>query len=1447
MPGITRAAALPNKATEVLQTSARGLLRLLVTVVDAGVDLVPTFYRRDKQKIVHAWGDVKVTGETVQDGDYLTRLPVVPGSLRLAASGVPSLVDRDGDGTLRIDRIVGSILSAGVDGATGALATQQFNSAGADFVAAGVVAGDQLVISDGVEKGEYVIATVAATQLVTTLPFKVGGQSLLSYSIYAVEKDCGSVSYFTGKLKLVYPESPASASPAARGTVLGTSSFPVNLDPAMTLGADIDAGGPVAATFNAAGAVANGVAAGFAAAVGEDLVLAVNGGENQLATFASGEDTIDEYKDSINAQVVGLNAAAVCDAAALAQFLTHLKAKYNAHAIFVTVHDNADTNLVTAPDATDLATAETLANAIKTQINLHYVALSEVEEAITLLNEVKADYNAHRILTAAGVHDNADATNSVVAADATDLTSAETLANDVKTKLNLHYLMLSELEEACTLLNELKADYNAHRILTAAGVHDNADSVNSIVSADATDLATADTLANEIKAKLNLHYVALSELEEAILLVNELRSVYNAHRVLTGASVHGHADSTNSVGSPAATDLASAETLANEIKAKLNLHYLMLSKLEEAITLVNGLATEYEAHRVLLTSHGVADAVNLITAPVATDLATADALANDIKAQYNAHRVTVAGVHDNADSVNSVGSADATNLASLQTLANEIKTKYNLHLVSFSELDEAITMVNAVKSDYNAHRVALASHGAADGTNIVAVADATDLTTAEALANDIKAKYNAHRVLTAAGVHDNADGVNSVGSADAVSMATLKTLANELKTKINLHYLAPSEVDEAVALANDIKAEYNAHRVLRAGHTTGAWGGCAFTLPGGTDVTLTDATSPFVADDVGKPIVVSGSFSPANDGTFTITAVAGGGGSCTYTNAAGVAEAFIAATLGTVPDVHGAADGTNIVAVADATDLTTAEALANDIKAKYNAHIILVGGVHGAADLANGVGAADATNLATLKTLLNATRTAYASHRVLIAGAVHGSPDAIDVVISDPVGTAAIHLTADVTNTITEDAVGTAAIHLLDDTTNTDATPAVGTADVHLIDDATHTIGAADATNLATLKTLVNEIKTDYNLHLADTSVHGAADAINVCAVDAVGTAAVHLTDDVTHTIAAADATNLATLKTLSTELKTDYNLHIADVTSHGAADATNPCTADSMGTAAVHLIDDITHTVTSPDATTEATLRTLVNEIKSDYNAHLADTSVHGAADATNVVTSNPVGAAAVHLIDDTASITSPDATNLATLKTLTAELRTDYATHLANTTVHKAADTTYVATAMEWRLTLTSDLKGTSSRIAVVSGTGTILTKLGLTVGTSSGSGNVANIDAVVFAEYKSIVEGAIANCSATLDETGKPRLSSSSVNTGLASKIQISGTARTRFGFDAGLHTGADPGAQIPVVASYYKTTLVAGRVVLSITNQGDMSMRLAGNNSRATVEIETLSQT
>jgi hypothetical protein len=72
-------------------------------------------------------------------------------------------------------------------------------------------------------------------------------------------------------------------------------------------------------------------------------------------------------------------------------------------------------------------------------------------------------------------------------------------------------------------------------------------------------------------------------------------------------------------------------------------------------------------------------------------------------------------------------------------------------------------------------------------------------------------------------------------------------------------------------------------------------------------------------------------------------------------------------------------------------------------------------------------------------------------------------------------------------------------------------------------------------------------------------------------------------------------------------------------------------------------------------------------------------------------------------------------------------------------------------------------------------------------------------------------------------------------------------MGGTARTKFGFDASLHTGADPGADIPVYAGYVHGQLVRSRsaVTQMLTNPtGEFEIWLAGNET-GKVEVQVVS--
>ena len=125
------------------------------------------------------------------------------------------------------------------------------------------------------------------------------------------------------------------------------------------------------------------------------------------------------------------------------------------------------------------------------------------------------------------------------------------------------------------LANAFKTAFNKHlthqdfRIESPYLTHLNNDTVNAIVSSDATNVATSITLLNEIRIK------------------------YLGHASNTGGDFHINSDQWNITSSPASNSLSDAVVLANELR------------------------TKYEAHRLERRSHFLSDMDSRIVAPLA--------------------------------------------------------------------------------------------------------------------------------------------------------------------------------------------------------------------------------------------------------------------------------------------------------------------------------------------------------------------------------------------------------------------------------------------------------------------------------------------------------------------------------------------------------------------------------------------------------------------------------------------------------------------------------------------------------------------------------------------------------------------------------------------------------------------------------------------------------------
>lgn len=134
---------------------------------------------------------------------------------------------------------------------------------------------------------------------------------------------------------------------------------------------------------------------------------------------ASATQYLSELNDPPTVTTVQITVANATDAPTSLALVAQIKGVYNVHVRDASAHNTALSALNASPDvdpSTDAAT--------------------KLAAAIVIANAIKAAYNTHR--TAANVHFNNDATNTITSADASDQSTLNTLLNELKTDINAH-------------------------------------------------------------------------------------------------------------------------------------------------------------------------------------------------------------------------------------------------------------------------------------------------------------------------------------------------------------------------------------------------------------------------------------------------------------------------------------------------------------------------------------------------------------------------------------------------------------------------------------------------------------------------------------------------------------------------------------------------------------------------------------------------------------------------------------------------------------------------------------------------------------------------------------------------------------------------------------------------------------------------------------------------
>lgn len=153
------------------------------------------------------------------------------------------------------------------------------------------------------------------------------------------------------------------------------------------------------------------------------------------------------------------------------------------------------------------------------------------------------------------------------------------------------------------------------------------------------------------------------------------------------------------------------------------------------------------------------------------------------------------------------------------------------------------------------------------------------------------------------------------------------------------------------------------------------------------------------------------------------------------------------------------------------------------------------------------------------------------------------------------------------------------------------------------------------------------------------------------------------------------------------------------------------------------------------------------------------------------------------------------------------------------------------------EGALVLTSGSQGLGSSIEITGGTAA--TALGLSTGTTTGTGNVVDISAVTIAEVKTIVQAAVTGVTVA-NSNGFVRIAAATVGPAGALQVQAASTAADELGLDTLAHTGSTgtPGPTLRVDAKSDGTYAASVTVLVlpatsGITSEFNLSVLYGGN--------------